>query len=144
MDRSTPLLDPGLGPRIGARNQALPDPQDSRRRPRGRNGSKVAAGEPVHTLGSSLLLLAILAASFLGCFSRLVRLGPETYMASKQDYLFGTTKGMVADAVENANTFCSKQGKVALVSARRSIWAEGHGRAEVIFQCADVYRFRMQ
>jgi hypothetical protein len=140
MDRSTPLLDPGLGPRIGARNQALPGPQDSRRRPRGRNGSEVAAGEPVR----SLLLLAILAASFLGCFSRLVRLGPETYMASKRDYLFGTTEGMVADAVENANTFCSKQGKVALVSARRSIWAEGHGRAEVIFQCADVYRFRMQ
>ena len=91
-----------------------------------------------------VVLVAILAVVLGGCVSHLVRLGPETYMASKQDYLFGTTEGMVADAVENANTFCGKQGKVALVSARRSIWAEGHGRAAVIFQCADVYRFRMQ
>jgi hypothetical protein len=91
-----------------------------------------------------LLLVAVLATFLVGCFSRLVRLGPETYMALKHDYLFGTTEGMVADAVENANTFCGKQGKVAMVTARRSMWGEGRGRAEVIFQCADVYRFRMQ
>src|SRR5215472_2740649 len=145
MDRSTPLFDPRLGPGVCARNPASrPGRPDSRSRIRARNESEVVARGPIHAPGRSLLLLAILAASFVGCFSRLVRLGSETYMATKQDYLFGTTEGMVADAVENANTFCGKQGKVALVSARRSIWAEGHGRAEVIFQCADVYRFRMQ
>ena len=92
----------------------------------------------------SLALVAILAAALGGCVSRLVRLGPETYMASKQDYFFGTTEGMVADAIENANRFCAKQGKVAMVAARRSTWAEAHGRAEVIFQCADTYRFRVE
>jgi len=105
---------------------------------------RVIPEQPIRAMGRRLILLAILATFFLGCFSRLVRLGPETYMASKHDYLFGTTEGMAADAVENANAFCGKRGKVAMVTGRRSMWAEGHGRAEVIFQCADVYRFRMQ
>jgi hypothetical protein len=91
-----------------------------------------------------VVLVAILAVVLGGCVSHLVRLGPETYMASKQDYLFGTTEGMVADAIDNANSFCEKRGKVAMVSARRSLWAGAHGRAEVIFQCADPYRFRLQ
>jgi hypothetical protein len=65
-------------------------------------------------------------------------------MASKQNYFFGTTQGMVADAVENANSFCAKQGKVAMVTERRSMWAEGHGRAEVIFKCADPFQPRVQ
>gem|GEM_PF-6964551 len=81
---------------------------------------------------------------FAGCVSRLVRIGPETYMASKHDYLFGTTEGMVADAVEDANAFCARQGRVAMVIKRRSMWAEGSGRAEVIFQCADPYPPRVQ
>ena|SRR5215472_6440735 len=145
MDRSALPFAPRLGPGSGARNQVpRPGHPDSRRRTRGIDESGVTAKGPIHALGRGALLLAILAACFVGCFSRLVRLGPETYMATQRDYLFGTTEGMVADAVENANTFCGKQGKVALVSARRSIWVEGHGRAEVIFQCADVYRFRMQ
>ncbi len=65
-------------------------------------------------------------------------------MVSKHDYLFGTTEGMVADAVEDAYTFCAKQGRVAMVTSRRSMWAEGQGRAQVIFQCADFYEPRVQ
>jgi hypothetical protein len=95
-------------------------------------------------MGSRLALTAILATCLGGCVSHLVRLGPGTYMASKHDYFFGTTEGMVADAIENANTFCGKQGRVAMVTERRSMWAEGHGRAEVIFQCADAFQPRVQ
>jgi len=65
-------------------------------------------------------------------------------MASKHDYLFGTTDGMLADAVEHANAFCAKQGKVAMVTARRSMWADFHGRAEVFFLCTDAYQPRVQ
>jgi len=97
-----------------------------------------------HGMGSKLALIVILATFLGGCVSHLVRLGPGTYMASKHDYFFGTTEGMVADAVENANTFCAKQGRVAMVTAKRSIWAEGQGRAEVIFQCADPFQPRVQ
>ena len=93
---------------------------------------------------SKFVLMAIAATFFAGCVSHLVRIGPGTYMASKHDYFFGTTEGMVADAVENANAFCAKQGRVAMVTARRSVWAEGHGRAEVIFECADAYPPRVQ
>jgi hypothetical protein len=63
-------------------------------------------------------------------------------MASKQDYIFGTTEGMVADCVENANAFCAKEGRVAMVTGRRSMWGSFHGRAEVFFQCADAYQSR--
>jgi hypothetical protein len=93
---------------------------------------------------SRLVLIAIAVMFFAGCVSHLVRIGPGTYMASKHDYLFGTTEGMVADAVEDANAFCAKQGRVAMVIERRSMWAEGHGRAEVVFQCADAYPPRVQ
>ncbi|HBZ71197.1 MAG TPA: hypothetical protein DEP35_16280 [Deltaproteobacteria bacterium] len=95
-------------------------------------------------MGSKLAVVAILATFLVGCVSHLVRLGPGTYMASKHDYLFGTTEGMVADAVKDANAFCAKQGRVALVIERRSRWAEGQGQAEVIFRCADVYQPRVQ
>ena len=95
-------------------------------------------------MGSKLALMVVLATLLGGCVSHLVRLGPGTYMASKQDYFFGTTEGMVADAVENANAFCAKQGRVAMVTERRSMWAEAHGRAEVIFRCADAYQPQVQ
>jgi hypothetical protein len=93
---------------------------------------------------SKLTLIAIATMFFPSCVSHLVRIGPETYMASKHDYLFGTTEGMVADAVEDANAFCARQGRVAMVIKKRSMWAEGHGRAEVIFQCADALSPRVQ
>jgi len=105
---------------------------------------RIIAKETTCCMRSKLARIALLATFLVGCVSHLVRLGPGTYMASKQDYLFGTTEGMVADAVENANTFCAKQGKVAMVTERRSIWAEGHGRAEIIFKCADAYQPRVQ
>jgi len=95
-------------------------------------------------MGSKLAQIVLLVTFLGGCVSHLVRLGPGTYMASKQNYFFGTTQGMVADAVENANSFCAKQGKVAMVTERRSMWAESHRRAEVIFKCADPFQPRVQ
>ncbi len=86
---------------------------------------------------------ACLAALFVlaGCVtSGIVQTGPDSYMAKGHSTLFTLDAGGVGaiqNAIQDANEFCAKQGKGAVITSTQATPMGAGGNAMVNFVCLD-------